>query len=155
MLHKHDWVPAEGTVVAQASKTAVGFEKSCIVDLRPVVGEPFQAEVAVPWSLRGWEPIQPQVGEITGFLVDLKSGKAEFNMSDPRNNQAKRSERANAALADAARKRHRDEDGQGVKWVVPAECPYCGAPVEQAAACLADSPHCSFCSRPLPVQPVT
>jgi hypothetical protein len=45
--------------------------------------------------------------------------------------------------------------GQAVpKWLVPSECPNCGAKVEQAVAEYQDSPHCAYCEQPLPVRPV-
>jgi hypothetical protein len=42
----------------------------------------------------------------------------------------------------------------GPPWVVPAHCPNCGAPVDQARASRDSDPHCQFCSQPLPVSPL-
>jgi hypothetical protein len=42
----------------------------------------------------------------------------------------------------------------GPPWVVPAHCPNCGAPVDQAKAARDADPHCQFCSQPIPVSPV-
>jgi hypothetical protein len=42
----------------------------------------------------------------------------------------------------------------GPPWVVPAHCPNCGAPVDQATAGRDADPHCQFCSQPLPVSPL-
>lgn len=42
----------------------------------------------------------------------------------------------------------------GPPWVVPARCPNCGAPVDQAKACHDADPHCPFCIQPIPVTPV-
>jgi hypothetical protein len=42
----------------------------------------------------------------------------------------------------------------GPPWVVPAHCPNCGAPVDQATASPAADPHCPFCSQPVPVSPL-
>jgi hypothetical protein len=39
------------------------------------------------------------------------------------------------------------------KWVVPAECPNCGAKIDQATASYADNPVCAYCQAPIPVQP--
>jgi hypothetical protein len=40
------------------------------------------------------------------------------------------------------------------RWRVPSHCPDCGAPVDTAAACMAEDPMCDFCRRPLPVEPL-
>lgn len=42
----------------------------------------------------------------------------------------------------------------GPPWVVPAHCPNCGAPVDQAKAARAADPLCQFCSQPIPVSPL-
>jgi hypothetical protein len=44
--------------------------------------------------------------------------------------------------------------GSGPPWVVPAHCPNCGAPVDQATASRDRDPHCEFCHQPVPVQPL-
>ena len=41
----------------------------------------------------------------------------------------------------------------GPPWVVPAHCPNCGAPVDQARASQDRDPVCVFCHQPLPVSP--
>jgi branched-subunit amino acid aminotransferase/4-amino-4-deoxychorismate lyase len=41
----------------------------------------------------------------------------------------------------------------GPPWAVPAYCPNCGAPVDQAKSAQARDPHCQFCHQPIPVQP--
>ena len=41
----------------------------------------------------------------------------------------------------------------GPPWSVPANCPTCGAPVDQAVASRADDPRCEFCHEPIPVTP--
>ena len=43
--------------------------------------------------------------------------------------------------------------GGGPKWVVPHECPTCGAVVDQAVSSYAQDPRCDFCHQALPVQP--
>ena len=40
-----------------------------------------------------------------------------------------------------------------VRWQVPAECPKCGAPIDQSTECMAAHPTCAFCHEPLPCQP--
>jgi hypothetical protein len=42
----------------------------------------------------------------------------------------------------------------GPPWVVPAHCPNCGAPVDQAKASRDPDPACSFCHQPVPVGPL-
>jgi hypothetical protein len=41
----------------------------------------------------------------------------------------------------------------GPPWVVPAHCPNCGAPVDQARASRDPDPFCGFCHQPVPVEP--
>jgi hypothetical protein len=43
--------------------------------------------------------------------------------------------------------------GIGPPWAVPAHCPNCGAPVDQARASQDRDPLCGFCRQPLPVSP--
>ena len=38
------------------------------------------------------------------------------------------------------------------RWILPTECPNCGAKIEQATKSLEENPHCNFCEQPLPVQ---
>jgi hypothetical protein len=42
----------------------------------------------------------------------------------------------------------------GPPWVVPAHCPNCGAPVDQAKASRDPDPFCRFCTQPIPVTPL-
>ncbi|MGE5291000.1 MAG: hypothetical protein ACM3ML_28150 [Micromonosporaceae bacterium] len=42
----------------------------------------------------------------------------------------------------------------GPPWAVPAHCPNCGAPVDQAKASQDPDPLCQFCHQPVPVEPV-
>jgi hypothetical protein len=44
--------------------------------------------------------------------------------------------------------------GFGPPWAVPARCPNCGAPVDQALASQDRDPHCQFCEQPVPVMPL-
>ena len=41
----------------------------------------------------------------------------------------------------------------GPPWAVPAHCPNCGAPVDQARASRDRDPICGFCQQPIPVTP--
>ena len=41
----------------------------------------------------------------------------------------------------------------GPPWTVPAHCPNCGAPVDQAKASRDPDPFCGFCHQPVPVEP--
>jgi hypothetical protein len=42
----------------------------------------------------------------------------------------------------------------GPPWEVPATCPNCGAPVDQAKASKDPDPMCRFCEQPIPVKPL-
>jgi hypothetical protein len=42
----------------------------------------------------------------------------------------------------------------GPPWAVPAHCPNCGAPVDQARASHDRDPLCEFCRQPVPVMPL-
>lgn len=44
--------------------------------------------------------------------------------------------------------------GTGPPWAVPAHCPNCGAPVDQAKASQDPDPMCQFCHQPVPVRPL-
>ena len=48
----------------------------------------------------------------------------------------------------------RQGSGIGPPWAVPAHCPNCGAPVDQAKASQDRDPFCQFCHQPVPVSPV-
>lgn len=41
----------------------------------------------------------------------------------------------------------------GPRWIVPHECPNCGAIVDQSKQGMEDEPKCEFCRQPLPVEP--
>jgi hypothetical protein len=43
----------------------------------------------------------------------------------------------------------------GPPWAVPAHCPNCGAPVDQATASRDRDPRCQFCHEPIPVAPLS
>jgi hypothetical protein len=40
-----------------------------------------------------------------------------------------------------------------IRWKVPAECPNCGARVDQSTESLAEHPTCHMCNAPLPCEP--
>jgi len=40
-----------------------------------------------------------------------------------------------------------------IRWKVPAECPNCGARVDQSTQSMAEHPACSMCHQPLPCEP--
>jgi hypothetical protein len=165
--HRHDWTPADGTIVEIRMEPTKGdpffAARTYVVDLRPVTGEPRRAEVRmVDRDLLDIH--QPTVGDVRGFKIDTKTGKVEMDHADPRNNLDMR-----LAAADAGQAVPGDYRTSGLsfsasalgsqtgavvpKWVVPVECPNCGARVEQAVASMEDNPHCGFCHEPLPVQP--
>jgi hypothetical protein len=39
------------------------------------------------------------------------------------------------------------------RWIVPLECPQCGAPVDQAVKSASADPRCDYCHQPLPTEP--
>ena len=41
-----------------------------------------------------------------------------------------------------------------IRWKVPAECPNCGAPVDQSTESMAEHPTCHMCHQPLPCEPM-
>jgi hypothetical protein len=41
-----------------------------------------------------------------------------------------------------------------IRWKVPAECPNCGARVDQSTESLAEHPTCHMCHQPLPCEPL-
>jgi hypothetical protein len=49
----------------------------------------------------------------------------------------------------------RQGTGAGPLWAVPAHCPNCGAPVDQAKASCDRDPLCQFCHQPIPVRPAS
>ena len=48
----------------------------------------------------------------------------------------------------------KDAPPTGPPWDVPAICPTCGAPVDQAKASMAADPMCVFCHQPIPAKPL-
>jgi hypothetical protein len=188
MFHKHDWVHAEGTIVEvrvkPGSKDPFLAPKTYVVDVRPATGEPFRAEI--PFGSYDIAKIfQPSVGEVTGFRVDAKSKKVEFDKTDPRNDVTMRMANSSERLRQTMRSLGMAGGGPGMagafpgmaggggdlagllasltgastpatngpKWLVPTECPNCGARIDQAVAEYQDNPLCPFCSQPVPVQP--
>ena len=59
------------------------------------------------------------------------------------------------ALHDYIQHERKQQEGaqSGPSWAVPAYCPNCGAPVDQAKAARDRDPVCPFCHQPVPVQP--
>lgn len=173
MFGKHEWVPAEGTIVEvrvePGHKDPYAAPKVYVVDLRPSIGAPYRAEVQFRYQDYP-RTHQPDPGEVTGFRVDAKSKKVEFDKSDPRNDIDARSiasqERLRQRTAAMSAPSSLGWPGlagiqigaaaaapDAIKWIVPTQCPNCGATVEQAVAEHEDSPRCAFCEHPLPVQP--
>ena len=125
------------------------------VRLHPQGQEPVMAEVHLSPRDKIWDDCyQPSKGDVRGFLYDPASGKAEFDMSDGRN-----SWKVQNAETDALMERmladERADDGSvtGPPWVVPNNCPNCGAAVNKATASMDLEPRCGYCHQPLPAQP--
>lgn len=96
-----------------------------------------------------------QPGAVTGFLVDPASGQVQFDMADRRNSM--KAHQTDASLVEnevlSGVVAPRGEAVTGPPWVVPAECPGCGAAVDQATAAMDLAPRCAFCHQPLPAEP--
>jgi hypothetical protein len=186
MLHKHDWVRAEGRIVEVHVRPGHTAPEKYVVEVTRSDGSALRAEVPQPHEKHF--PVHV-TGDVTGFLVDARSGAVEFDLSDQRNAAphgfaallggmpgqstgmrhggfgglggiagmmemaVSGIAEAQAAMSDLAHVGPGPSVPQsGPPWVVPDQCPNCGARVDQAAASHDASPHCAYCNTPLPVQ---
>jgi hypothetical protein len=154
------WEPVIGNVLEMKLLPApyTPHPKVFVVQLHPQGREPFQAEI--PYNMDNWDNLYndlflPEAGTVTSFVVETGSGEVRFDMSDPRNSTS-------AHLAEGDRLMNQLLEGKaaapgesvtGPPWVVPAICPTCDAPVDQATATMDPDPKCAYCHQPLPVQP--
>ncbi len=129
--------------------------KRYVVELHPVDRAPYRAEIDIPPIDYPDDFFFSQPGDVTGFIVNPATGEVRFDMTDQRNSRA-----AHLAGADVLEQQLLAgvpaDPGlavTGPPWVVPATCPGCGAPVDQATQAMAPAPTCAFCDEPLPAQP--
>jgi hypothetical protein len=157
VLHRHNqWVKASGRVLDSQIMPGPKAPHPTIitVELHPEGGSPLRAEVCVIRGDRNhWNPdlFYPSVGDVTGFVFDPASGETRIDMTDPRNSTT-----AHRAAAEAWEARPSDQPvliDSGPPWFVPARCPLCNKPVNQAMAAREGQPHCMSCGRPLPAYP--
>jgi hypothetical protein len=132
--------------------------KVFVVQLHPDGASPFQAEI--PYNLTNSDNLYadlflPPVGAVTGFVVHRGTGEVRFDMTDKRNSRSAHQADAEGLMGQMLTGVAADP-GQAVTgppWVVPAICPNCDAPVDQATAAMDPDPRCAYCHQPLPVQP--
>jgi len=129
--------------------------KRYVVQLHPADREPYTAQIDIPPVDFPDDFYFSQPGAVTGFVVDPASGEVRFDMDDPRNSTTAHQKDfdllENQILAGTPA--GPGEAVTGPPWIVPAICPDCGAPVDQATSAMALDPKCEFCHEPLPVQP--
>ena len=106
--------------------------------------EPRKTLVPHRWRFSDVRPILAAAGD----LVD-------HDMADRRNSM--KAHQTDASLVEnevlSGVVAPRGEAVTGPPWVVPAECPGCGAAVDQATAAMDLAPRCAFCHQPLPAEP--
>ena len=94
----HQWVFLDGTVLERRilhPQRPAPHAKLFVVRLEPPGQGPLTVELTLHPGDRNYTDIaQPEAGEVRGFRYDPKSGKAEFDLEDDRNN-------LNVMLADA------------------------------------------------------
>jgi hypothetical protein len=163
MLHRHhqQWEKVVGRVVSieVVHKRPSMNPKIVTVELHPDGQQPVRAELHLDPLDRHWndDTFFPLEGEVRGFLYDPASGEVQLDMDDPRNSQKARESDLDRLMAEAD-----EEDPQpaapgenvtGPPWIVPATCPNCSAPVDQATMAMETDPRCAYCHQPLPAQP--
>jgi hypothetical protein len=154
------WEKADGNVVSMellASRTGnPPHPKRYVVEIFPRDRDPFQATIVVDPFDDKWDNFYyASQGDVRGFVFDPASGAASFDLSDKRNDRAAQMKAGDDLLeqVQAGVPAASGEAITGPPWVVPAQCPSCGAPVDQARARMEPDPKCTFCDQPLPVQP--
>jgi hypothetical protein len=126
------------------------------VRLHPEGREPFRAAVYVSTDDPNWADLhQPQIGDVRGFIFDPASGETRFDITDGRNSWAVQNAQSDALMNQLLMNlpAPMGESVTGPPWVVPANCPNCGAGVDQASAAMDLAPLCGFCQQPLPAKP--
>jgi hypothetical protein len=178
VLHRHKQEVADGAEQGQAAQSGkwekvvgniVNYQvlpgpqaphpKLYIVELHPEGCDPVQARLrstSIQMSRNYNDDLfLGSVGDVTGFLFNPSTGEAAFDMDDPRNSLAAHNEEADKLMEAllSGMPAAPGESVTGPPWVVPAVCPTCSAPVDQAKASMDLAPMCAYCHQPLPVQP--
>ena len=129
--------------------------KLYVVQLHPEGREAFRGEVHIHPIDHPDDFFFSQPGTVTAFIVNPVSGEVRFDMSDQRNSVAAHQSAVDLMQEEFLADKPADA-GQaitGPPWVVPAECPQCGARVDQATQSMELAPKCGFCHQPLPADP--
>ena len=163
--HKHSgnassWLSARGNVVAldllDSPTGSPPHPKQYTVEIHPADGPPFRAEIVVsPYDDQWDDFFYAGVGDVRTFRYDPATHAATFDLADKGNSSAAQMAAADALEAAllADQPAPLGEAVTGPPWVVPATCPTCGAPVDQAKMAMEPAPKCAHCGQPLPAQP--
>ena len=127
--------PAPGSAEAQRLAEVRGAQQLRHPDRIPKIQLPLSAGERVP--------VRYDVAHPGRMVLDVPAMQARaLHDYIQRERQPKQQQPARAAAQ------------AGPPWVVPAHCPDCGAPVDQALASADADPKCEFCRQPLPVSPL-
>jgi len=137
-----------------------------ILEVRPAGEDSFRVETKAKVPIFS----QPQPGDVVKVAYDPKNHKTEIQIEgDPRydpkliraNKKQQHAASAEALLSgkplpSALGVVHHvnDEVDDEPRWKVPANCPECGARVDQSTESMAEHPTCQYCAKPLPCEPV-
>ena len=127
--------PAPGSPEARRLAEARGAEQLRHPDRIP--------KIQLPLSVGERVPVRYDATDRTRIVIDVPALQKRAL-----NDYIKR-ERTRGGQAPARR-----GAGTGPPWAVPAHCPNCGAPVDQARASQDPDPLCPYCHQPVPVTPL-
>jgi hypothetical protein len=166
VFHRHklhvdaSWLPAKGNVLGytllNSPTGSAPHPKRYTVEIHPADGPPFQAQIDVSPYDEHWDDFfYAGAGDVRACLYDPATHAATFDLTDQGNSNSAQMAAADAMEATllANKPAPLGEAITGPPWVVPAECPGCGAPVDQATMSMALAPKCEQCGAPLPAQP--
>lgn len=158
LFGRHKWEKVTGNVIERRVLPGphAPHPKLFVVQLHPAGRDPVMAEIHVSPHDRDYGDLfQPDAGDVTGFIWDPESGEAHFDMDDKRNSMGAHVDDTDALMEQmlANEPAPIGEAVTGPPWVVPAVCPVCSAPVDQAGQAMELQPQCAYCHQPLPAQP--